>query len=83
MYAFQVEVLYVINPHVRGGATGSLYDKIMRSPIAENHLPSALMKFYTDVESTGASTEFYDKFTIRYHISIIIKTMWMNPIQRY
>ncbi|CAG7818972.1 unnamed protein product [Allacma fusca] len=78
-----VEVLYVINPNIRGGRTDFLYRKIMTNPIAENHLPSALMKFYTDVESTGASSEFYDKFTIRYHISIIIKTMWdSNPVQR-
>lgn len=54
----------------------------MTNPIAEVHLPSSLMKFYTDVEVTGASTEFYDKFTIRYHISIIIKAMWDNQIQR-
>lgn len=31
------------------------------------------MKFYADVESTGAASEFYDKFTIRFHISIILK----------
>ena len=28
------------------------------------------------MEQTGASSEFYDKFTIRYHISIILKSMW-------
>ena len=27
------------------------------------------------MEQTGASSEFYDKFTIRYHISIILKSM--------
>ena len=30
----------------------------------------------SDVEQTGASSEFYDKFSIRYHISIIMKSMW-------
>ena len=30
----------------------------------------------TDVETTGSSNEFYDKFSIRYHISIIMKTLW-------
>jgi ubiquitin conjugation factor E4 B len=38
------------------------------------------MTFYTDVESTGASSEFYDKFTIRYHISVIFKSIWANPV---
>ena len=33
------------------------------------------MKFYADVESTGAASEFYDKFTIRFHISIILKVI--------
>ena len=34
---------------------------------------------FTDVESTGASSEFYDKFTIRYHLAIIFKSMWAIP----
>lgn len=50
--------------------------------ICENHLPSSLMRFYTDVEQTGSSNEFYDKFTIRYHISIIMKSMWESPVHR-
>lgn len=28
------------------------------------------------------STEFYDKFTIRYHISHLFKNMWENAVQR-
>jgi len=32
-----------------------------------------------DVETTGANSEFYDKFNIRYHISIIYKTIWEIP----
>jgi ubiquitin conjugation factor E4 B len=40
------------------------------------------MKFYTDVESTGASSEFYDKFTIRYHISVILKSMWSHHVHQ-
>lgn len=35
--------------------------------------------FMTDVERTGANSEFYDKFNIRYHISIIFKTLWQIP----
>ena len=38
--------------------------------------------FVLDVEQTGASSEFYDKFTIRYHISIILKSMWDSPVHR-
>lgn len=37
----------------------------MNHELAQTGLVSALMKFYVDVETTGQSTEFYDKFTIR------------------
>lgn len=37
----------------------------MNHPLAQTELVGALMKFYTDIETTGQSTEFYDKFTIR------------------
>ena len=36
----------------------------------------------SDVEQTGASSEFYDKFTFRYHISIVMKSMWDSPIHK-
>ena len=36
----------------------------------------------TDVETTGSSNEFYDKFGIRYHISVIMKGLWDRPIHR-
>jgi ubiquitin conjugation factor E4 B len=32
-----------------------------------------------DVESTGASSQFYDKFNIRYNISQILKALWAHP----
>ena len=37
---------------------------------------------FSDVEQTGASSEFYDKFTFRYHISIVMKSMWDSPIHK-
>ncbi|KAH9506359.1 Ubiquitin conjugation factor E4 B [Dermatophagoides farinae] len=51
--------------------------------ISDQYLVRALMKFYTDVEITGTSNEFYDKFTIRYHISIIFKSFWTNQKQQF
>jgi len=76
-----VEVLFVVNPAVQEKTT-VVYTRIMSHPICEEYLPSALMRFYTDVEQTGHSNEFYDKFTIRYHISIIIKSMWESPVHK-
>ena len=44
--------------------------------IALQHLVSGLLVFYVDVEKTGHSSQFYDKFGIRYNISRIIKYLW-------
>jgi len=76
-----IEILFVINPAVQD-RTQELFLRMMSHPIAEEHLPSALMTFYTEVEQTGASSEFYDKFTIRYHISIILKSMWDSNVHK-
>lgn len=37
----------------------------MNHELTQTILTSSLMRFYTDIETTGQSTEFYDKFTIR------------------
>ncbi|KAM3965710.1 LOW QUALITY PROTEIN: ubiquitination factor E4B [Aphomia sociella] len=76
-----VEVLFVINLSVPLKMK-NIYEKFMDHPMSQTALPSALMKFYTDIETTGQSTEFYDKFTIRFHISIILKGMWDRPIHK-
>ena len=36
----------------------------------------------SDVETTGSSSEFYDKFTIRYHISILLKSFWDSAVHK-
>ena len=40
------------------------------------------LSLFSDVEQTGASSEFYDKFSIRYHISIIFKSLWRLPMHQ-
>nr|XP_009859036.1 ubiquitin conjugation factor E4 B isoform X1 [Ciona intestinalis] len=73
-----VEVLFVVSPTIQP-RTQALYESIESNPLAVQFLAPSLMKFYTDIESTGSSNEFYDKFSIRYHISIIFKGLWNNP----
>ena len=73
-----VEVIFVMNPAVQPRSQ-NLNEKFLMHPLALQHLVPALMNFYTDIESTGASSEFYDKFAIRYHLSIILKCMWTMP----
>ncbi|KAF4096577.1 hypothetical protein G5714_022546 [Onychostoma macrolepis] len=72
-----VEVLFVTNPAVQP-RTQRFFEIMENHPLSVNQLVPALMKFYTDVEHTGATSEFYDKFTIRYHISTIFKSLWQN-----
>ncbi|XP_062871127.1 ubiquitin conjugation factor E4 B isoform X2 [Trichomycterus rosablanca] len=72
-----VEVLFVTNPAVQP-RTQRFFEMIENHSLSINQLVPALMKFYTDVEHTGSTSEFYDKFTIRYHISTIFKSLWQN-----
>lgn len=70
-----IEVLFVSSP-VLHPFTRTFHSTILSHPLSRENLAPALMKFYTDVESTGATSEFYDKFSIRYHISVIFKSFW-------
>ncbi|THH05498.1 hypothetical protein EW145_g4753 [Phellinidium pouzarii] len=51
-------------------------------PFALRHLMPALMSFYIEVEQTGASSQFYDKFNARRNIAYILKAIWNNPTHR-
>ncbi|KAH8418760.1 hypothetical protein KR222_001367, partial [Zaprionus bogoriensis] len=73
-----VEVMFVLSLKPANSVNTAMWNH----ELAQNALVSALMRFYVDVETTGQSTEFYDKFTIRYHISHLFKSMWENPIHR-
>ncbi|KAM3074745.1 Ubiquitin conjugation factor E4, variant 2 [Clarireedia jacksonii] len=61
---------------------GVLRDVLVGSKFANDHLLHALLKFYIECEQTGAHTQFYDKFNIRYEIFQVIKCVWSNPIYR-
>lgn len=59
---------------------GVISDALIGSKFANDNLLHALMKFYIDVELTGAHTQFYDKFNIRYEIFQVIKCIWTNDV---
>eukprot|EP00871_Galdieria_phlegrea_P000638 jgi/Galph1/1575/GphlegSOOS_G266.1 len=44
--------------------------------LCQKYLPGALIRFYVEVEHTGSHSQFYDKFSIRYHITCIFDFMW-------
>ncbi|KAF5385651.1 hypothetical protein D9757_005488 [Collybiopsis confluens] len=63
----------------RNGLLGGLLNS---HPLALKHLMSALTHFYIEVEQTGASSQFYDKFNARRNISYVLKVVWNNPTHR-
>jgi len=76
-----IEIMFVVNPKVQP-MLSKINDLFLQNDLALSHLAQALMRFYADIETTGASSEFYDKFSIRYHISLIFKTMWAMPVHQ-
>ncbi|KAM0261933.1 hypothetical protein ACHAQJ_001936 [Trichoderma viride] len=65
--------------HLKRGVLG---DQLISIKFANDYLLHALMKFYIECESTGANTQFYDKFNIRYEIFQVIKCVWVNDVYR-
>ncbi|KAL3995419.1 Ubiquitin elongating factor core family protein [Acanthocheilonema viteae] len=76
-----VEVLFMVCPAILPAAY-HFHLSVINSPLAINRLFPSLVKFYADVESTGASTEFYDKFNIRRSIQVIFRSLWESTIYR-
>ncbi|KAF2471601.1 uncharacterized protein BDR25DRAFT_303110 [Lindgomyces ingoldianus] len=77
-----VTILYHGVWAVYGRSRGVLGDVLFAHDFATKHLLHALMKFYIECESTGAHTQFYDKFNIRYEIFQVIRCIWPNPVYR-
>ncbi|KAH8701474.1 ubiquitin elongating factor core-domain-containing protein [Phaeosphaeriaceae sp. PMI808] len=88
---------YIKNPYLKSGLVtilfhgvweipgrpkGVLGDVLFAHKFAMQHLLHSVMKFYNECESTGAHTQFYDKFNIRYEIFQVIKCIWPNTIYR-
>ncbi|KAJ1898547.1 Ubiquitin conjugation factor E4, partial [Kickxella alabastrina] len=46
------------------------------SAVSRAYLVPALLRFYVDVERTGASSQFYDKFNVRYYIARTLRALW-------
>ncbi|KAF9483478.1 hypothetical protein BDN70DRAFT_873762 [Pholiota conissans] len=63
----------------RNGVLGNMLNT---HPMALKHVMPALMHFYIEVEQTGASSQFYDKFNARRNIFYILKVVWNNPTHR-
>ena len=66
--------------HLKKGVLGDL---LISTKFANDYLLHAIMKFYIECEQTGVSSQFYDKFNIRYEIFQVIKCVWVNDLYRH
>ncbi|TGZ80428.1 hypothetical protein EX30DRAFT_396422 [Ascodesmis nigricans] len=69
-----VEIIYL---GIYNGSRGYLTEKIHSHSFVLQHLMHALMNFYIEIEA-----HYYEKFTVRYHISKIIQQIWSNTTYR-
>lgn len=73
-----VEILYELLSE-DNGKNGlpllGITDIFSNNPIAVKHLVPALISIYVDIEQTGRSHQFYEKFYVRRHIAVLLKQL--------
>jgi ubiquitin conjugation factor E4 B len=78
-----IEVLGLFTPRQLKtlGLATLRFDPFESSTLAQHFLGPSLIRFYVDVEITGASTQFYDKFNARFYVSLVMRHIW--PLKSY
>ncbi|KXN88270.1 Ubiquitin conjugation factor E4 [Leucoagaricus sp. SymC.cos] len=76
------DVLFIATQYYGRERTGLLGNILNTEPMALRHLIPALTHFYIEVEQTGASSQFYDKFNSRRSIAHVLKIVWPNQNHR-
>jgi len=59
-----------------------IFYSLSHDPLSRMYMFPRLVKFYADIETTGASSEFYDKFNIRREIQFIFRVLWSEDSYR-
>uniref|UniRef100_A0AC35TW87 U-box domain-containing protein n=1 Tax=Rhabditophanes sp. KR3021 TaxID=114890 RepID=A0AC35TW87_9BILA len=81
-YAKLLEVIVQCWSKASSSVSQQYYQQILMSPGVCNKITPVLIKYYCDVESTGADTEFYDKFNIRRCIHFIFERFRESSSQK-
>ncbi|CAN3376745.1 E4 ubiquitin-protein ligase Ufd2p [Diutina rugosa] len=71
-----VELLFIGSLPMQNGTPGFFVPIFQSNPMVKDNLLFCLLDFYVMVEKTGASSQFYDKFNSRYHVSVILEEIW-------
>ena len=75
-----VEVFFWMSPGIQQ-RHHNLLDLFMNHRLSRQLAP-AIMNLHIRCEKMGGSNEFYDKFTVRYHVSVILQRLWEHPDHR-
>ncbi|KAJ4460945.1 putative ubiquitin fusion degradation protein 2 [Paratrimastix pyriformis] len=60
------------------GAPPDISHHLLHSAAVRRHLPLSLLRFYVDIEHTGDSHAFYDKFNARQHATALLLFLWAD-----
>ncbi|KAH3664421.1 hypothetical protein WICMUC_005806 [Wickerhamomyces mucosus] len=77
-----VEALFFGSLESQDNRPGFMMDIFETNDLVSNNLLYSLLDFYVIVEKTGSSSQFYDKFNSRYHISSILEQIWKTPLYK-
>lgn len=77
-----VELLGLLAHSTQSNPEGVIAPYLNNVPLALSHLLPALLRFYVNVEHTGLSSQFHDKFNVRYHICRLLRILWKSPIHQ-
>mmetsp|Transcript_8047 Transcript_8047/g.35792 ORF Transcript_8047/g.35792 Transcript_8047/m.35792 type:complete len:220 (+) Transcript_8047:2182-2841(+) len=74
------ELLWLMAPRTNGRhgmRRNTAYQAAFEShPFLKKYLMRAIFRLYVDVETTGSSSQFYDKFSSRFYLSDILMELW-------
>lgn len=82
------EVLCVLlQPHAgadrrRPPVAASIQTLIEGDPMVQQYLVRSLMKLYVDIEFTDRSNSFYEKFSTRANVGMLLELLWNMPAHR-
>lgn len=73
-----VQMMVSISPLSGSPHTYALWNSVINHPIATERLYPSILRFYSDIEAT----DFYEKFSVRRSMQMIMKQLWEIPIYR-
>lgn len=77
-----VELLGLLAHSTQSNPEGVIAPYLNNVPLSLSHLLPALLRFYVNVEHTGLSSQFHDKFNVRYHICRLLRILWKSPVHQ-